>query len=717
MIAIEVEELDVPFEVKKLLLRKGIKKLYPPQEEAIKTGVLKGKSLVISAPTASGKTLIAELAITKKVLEQKVKALYLTPLRALAYEKWLEFKKYEEEGLLRVAVTTGDYDSDDRWLSNYDVVVCTNEKLDSLMRHNAPWLKDVGIVVSDEVHLVNDSERGPTLEVVLARLKSLIENLQIIALSATISNAEVIAEWLNASLVKSDWRPVPLRMGVCIGSRIIFSTGEEHLFMNVSGDPIVDMTLEVVKDGGQCLIFANTRQNAVKYANKIAKYLEPLIDPKETRELCEEMEEGEEASIVNEELVKVMAKGVAFHHAGLSARQRKIIEDGFRGFKIKVTCSTPTLAAGVNLPARRVIIQDYRRYEVNRGMQRIPILEFHQMAGRAGRPQYDSYGEAIAVAKNEVEAFDIFLHYINSKPEEVISQLTNEASLRKHVLAIIASMGEATVNDVMNFVSKTFYAHQFSPLGAFLSVQGVLKFLEREGFVSLKGRDVVKATNLGRRVSELYIDPLSAVILLRYLKKMRRESNLGYLHLICKTPEVPKLHASKRDVDKIGSFVLESNEVLEGDEDLVTVVSEVKTALLIYDWINEVPEDDIVLRYDVGPGDIHTITQAAEWICYAASEVAKLTGLSVHSNALSSLTPRIRWGVKEELLELLQLEGIGRVRARILFKHGYKKIKDVAKASVTELAKLPKLGPKIAQKVISQAMRISEKLDGGAGGI
>jgi len=699
-----------------VLIERGIRRLYPPQEKAVRAGLLKGRNLVVSAPTASGKTLIAELAIVKKVIEERAKALYLTPLRALAYEKWLEFKKYEERGLLKTAVTTGDYDSDDKWLSNYDVIVCTNEKLDSLIRHKASWLDEVEVVVSDEVHLISDPERGPTLEAVLARLRRRLRDLQVVALSATISNAREIAEWLGAELVESDWRPVPLKMGVCVGNRITFDSGEEHVFERVTGDSIIDMALEVVKDGGQCLVFTNTRQNAVKYANKMSRHLEPYVDPKEVRDLCEEIEEGEEASIVNEELASLVRKGVAFHHAGLSARQRRIIEEGFRGFKIKVMCSTPTLAAGVNLPARRVIIQDYRRYEVDRGFYRIPILEFHQMAGRAGRPQYDEYGEAVAVAKTEVEAYDVFTRYIKSKPENITSQLTNEASLRKHVLATIASMDEATLDDVHDFISRTFYAHQFTSLGAMLSVKGVLRFLERERFIVVEG-GVLRTTKLGRRVSELYIDPLSAVILLRYLKGLRRETALKYLHLICKVPEVPKLHVKRGEREKLASFVLESDEVLsDDDEDLTAVMSEVKTALLLYDWINEVPENDVVLRYDVGPGDIHALTQVAEWICHAASEIAKVMGFAVHAQKLSTLVPRIRWGVREELLGLLQLEGIGRVRARILYRHGYRGLKDVAEAELTELIKLPKIGPKVAQKIIDQAQKILRR-SSGAGGI
>ncbi len=699
-----------------MLIERGIRRLYPPQEKAVRAGLLKGRNLVISAPTASGKTLIAELAIVKKVIEERAKALYLTPLRALAYEKWLEFKKYEERGLLRTAVTTGDYDSDDKWLSNYDVIVCTNEKFDSLIRHKASWLDEVKVVVSDEVHLISDPERGPTLEAVLARLRGRLRDLQVVALSATISNANEIAEWLGAELVESDWRPVPLKMGVCVGNRITFDSGEEHVFERVTGDSIIDMALEVVKNGGQCLVFANTRQNAVKYANKMSRHLEPYVDPKEVRDLCEEIQEGEEASIVNEELASLVRKGVAFHHAGLSARQRRIIEEGFRGFKIKVVCSTPTLAAGVNLPARRVIIQDYRRYEVDRGFYRIPVLEFHQMAGRAGRPQYDEYGEAVAVTKTEVEAYDVFTRYIKSKPENITSQLTNEASLRKHVLATIASMDEATLDDVHEFISRTFYAHQFTSLGAMLSVKGVLRFLERERFIVVEG-DVLRATKLGRRASELYIDPLSAVILLRYLRGLRGETTLKYLHLICKVPEVPKLHVRRGEREKLASFVLESDEVLsDDDEDLTAVMSEVKTALLLYDWINEVPENDVVLRYDVGPGDVHALTQAAEWICHAASEIAKVMGFAVHAHKLSALVPRIRWGVREELLELLRLEGIGRVRARILYRHGYRGLKEVAEAELAELTKLPKIGPKIAQKIIDQAQKLLRR-SSGAGGI
>ncbi|RLF13266.1 MAG: hypothetical protein DRJ68_01785 [Thermoprotei archaeon] len=349
-------------------------------------------------------------------------------------------------------------------------------------------------------------------------------------------------------------------------------------------------------------------------------------------------------------------------------------------------------------------------------MHKIPVLEFHQMAGRAGRPQYDEYGEAVAIAKTALEAYSIFSHYINSKPEEITSQLANEAALRTHVLATIASMGSASIGDLARFIDKTLYAHQFTPIGAMLTVRGVISFLARGGFITIRGEELI-ATELGRRVSELYIDPLSAIIILKNLKRRHGLTTLGYLHLLCKVPEVPKLHPRKADVDRIGSFALESEELLiEEDQDLASTLAEVKTALMLYDWVNELAEDDIVSRYDVGPGDIYAITQTAEWICYAASEIAKIMGMVRHHSKLSQLTPRIRWGAREELLELLQLEGIGRVRARILYNYGYKKLEDVAQARVARLAELPKIGVKLAQRIIDQAKDIVSRRS-GAGGI
>lgn len=210
---------ELPDKLYSVLEGQKIDELRPSQEKSIKAGLLEGKNLLVCTPTASGKTLIAELAMLKSILERNGKAIYIVPLRALANEKFNDFKnKYK--GFCEVALTTGDLDSSDEYLRNYNLVVCTSEKLDSLIRHHAPWLKDVGVVVIDEIHLLNDASRGPTLELLMVILKRLLKNIQIIGLSATIGNPEELAEWLDANLVQDSWRPVELHQGILYDNEI-----------------------------------------------------------------------------------------------------------------------------------------------------------------------------------------------------------------------------------------------------------------------------------------------------------------------------------------------------------------------------------------------------------------------------------------------------------------------------------------------------------------
>ncbi|KXB01547.1 hypothetical protein AKJ44_02400, partial [candidate division MSBL1 archaeon SCGC-AAA261F17] len=209
------EKYGLPEEVTEVLEESGITELYPPQAKAIEKGVLDGKSLTFAIPTAAGKTLVAELCMLKSILEEGGKCLYVVPLRALASEKFEEFKgKYESLGV-EVGVATGDYDVSGSELARYDILVATSEKVDSLLRHKAKWLADLStVVVFDEIHLINDPGRGPTLEVLAARLRQLNPDLQVLGLSATISNSSSIADWLSAQHVRSEWRPVPLKEGV-----------------------------------------------------------------------------------------------------------------------------------------------------------------------------------------------------------------------------------------------------------------------------------------------------------------------------------------------------------------------------------------------------------------------------------------------------------------------------------------------------------------------
>lgn len=196
-----------------LVLEKEFSSFRPAQEKAIQSGLFEGKNLLVCTPTASGKTLIAEMALVKNIMEGKGKGVYIVPLKALAVEKYNSFKE-KYSGLIRVALSIGDVDSAEPHLAEYDLIICTSEKIDSLLRHSSPWINYLATVVVDEVHLLHDMTRGPTLEVVITMLRVLVPNIQIVGLSATIGNPSELAEWLKAELVMDTWRPIKLKKGI-----------------------------------------------------------------------------------------------------------------------------------------------------------------------------------------------------------------------------------------------------------------------------------------------------------------------------------------------------------------------------------------------------------------------------------------------------------------------------------------------------------------------
>jgi len=197
-----------------------ITELRPSQEKAINAGLLEGKNLLVCTPTASGKTLIAELASMKRILEGKGKGVYIVPLKALANEKYKDFtERYGQ--LCKVALSSGDLDRSDAHMSSYDLIITTSEKLDSLIRHQAPWIRNVATIIVDEIHLLNDPSRGPTLEILLTMLRQLT-TAQLIGLSATIGNPRELAAWLQAELVLDEWRPVKLKKGIYVNGEIKF---------------------------------------------------------------------------------------------------------------------------------------------------------------------------------------------------------------------------------------------------------------------------------------------------------------------------------------------------------------------------------------------------------------------------------------------------------------------------------------------------------------
>lgn len=706
----KLDELDLDNRIIGILKEQEISELYPPQVEALPY-VLKAENLVLSIPTASGKSLVAYLAIVNRLLNEGGKALYVVPLKALAREKYEELQAFEKLGL-KVGISTGDLDDSDPRLARFDIIVCTSEKADSLLRHKVNWMNKIKVLVIDEIHLIHDPSRGPTLEVIISHFKALNPETQIIALSATIKNAIELSTWLESKLITSDWRPVPLREGVFYKNEVKFDDGKTLFFKNSDKTPLEKLVEDSIENKGQVLVFVNTRKSTISVANKIALIIENKLEKNEKENLKKLIEfykdELPELTIVDKKLFNCLEKGVAFHNAGLSSIQRRIVERGFKDRIIKCIVATPTLAAGVNIPAQRVIVRDLWRYDPNFGMHPIPILEYKQQAGRAGRPRYDKFGEAITIAKNQEQKEEIFYRYIMGETEPIFSKLGSQSALRMHLLASIASGFVESIDGVYKFINSTFYAQQSDTLTLKDEIDEAIDFLKVNGFIEIINKNQFMSTLFGKRTSSLYIDPLSALILKKALEKSCKKefSTLSLLHAVCSTPDIRSLYLRSNDIwveEKAekhkGEFLIEQPEV--SSQDYEWFLSDLKTASLIEDWIEEINEDYIITKYDVGSGDIYNIIETVSWILHAAREFARMYNYSCISE-VNDLILRVEYGCKKELLNLVSLKGIGRVRARALFNEGFKTINDLRGVPVKRLAQIKSIGEGVAKSIKNQ---------------
>ena len=705
----KISELKLSKQVTDFLKNEGYSELYPPQEDSIHAGLLEGQNILVSAPTASGKTLIAIIAMINYLSNKQGKIVYLSPLRALAAEKFSEFQKLESLDFgktIKVQISTGDYESVDIGLEKSDILILTNEKMDSIIRHSPEWIEDIGLVIADEVHLIGDEDRGQTLEVVLTKLKLLESKPQIVALSATITNVDELSEWLNCKTVENDWRPVPLYEGVYDGGSVIMNDGRQfEIEASIMGKP-VDLGIESVMGGGQSLLFAETRTRSSSLAAKAADAILNLLEKSEREELekiSKKILEHNEHTELVKTLAALVKKGVAFHHAGLNPNCRQTVETEFRNGRIKLLAATPTLAAGVNLPARRVVISSISRYNSRVGANRpISVLEYKQLCGRAGRPQYDDYGEAIIVGNyNGSELID---YYVNGEPEPIISKITDDKSLRTHVLSLIVTSPGIKKDEILDFFLQTLGGLQSSKPTIKFGIDIATKFLLNENFIIKKGERFV-GTDFGKKVSKLYIDPLTATYFRDSLDLIAegKKHTLGILHLISNCEEFfPKFSLRNKDYESLG-VMLENNS-----SEILQPISEYdcsRSLMALQSWITESSEISLSDNLKIESGDIHRMVQTAEWLLYCLRELAKQAGKAEFLEELDLLRKRVIYGIREELIDLVKIKGIGRIRARKLYNHGVKTLDDLSKIPVKKLAEIDKIGSTLADNIKSQLQK------------
>lgn len=483
---------------------------------------------------------------------------------------------------------------------------------------------------------------------------------------------------------------------------------EEVFIEDKHGRPTSNLVEDTLDIGKQAIVFCSSRKGAEKSSDRCSQVTEPDLSREEKQELEEYSEKilnvlGSPTSQCKR-LAENIAKGSAFHHAGLVNEQRSLVEEAFRKGLIRTVSATPTLAAGINLPAYRVIMRDLKRY-TGRGMEYIPVLEYEQMTGRAGRPKYDDEGRAISLAKNPGMKDEILERYILGEAEHIQSKLAVEPVLRMHTLSLIASSFCTDFDDLMDFYEKTFYAYQFGDLEEVEEkIRSVVEDLIDYGFLD----EDVSATKTGKRVSELYIDPDSANLMIESMEKAdsRETRPISFLFMLSRTTEMkPRPRVKDKEWSEIQQALSDAEEYLletvpnEWEPEYEPFLECMKNSMLMQGWISEVDEEKLMDKYGVAPGGIRAKMQNADWLIYASKEMARMKDFDVEKD-LEKLRIRLQHGIKEELLNLVQYNQIGRVRARKLHDHG---IRDKDSIRDVEFEKLKKLiGSANARKLKKQ---------------
>ncbi|UYP48494.1 hypothetical protein NEF87_004779 [Candidatus Lokiarchaeum ossiferum] len=481
----EINEI-VPYRsLIRLLEVQQIKSLHTIQTEAIQRGLFFNQNFLVCSPSGSGKTLIAELAIAKHLLNGSGVTIYLVPYKALATEKKYHFSqiltKEKIGNSFLVKTITSDTEAEDRIIEGADLIITTFEKFDTLVRQNHPILKKISLLVIDEVHEISSSRRGAHLEILLTRILDRLSFLQVICLSATIANYESFAKWLSSfgkrfQLLHAKKRPIKLDY-------------EFRIYKNKLSEikRIVKFALE---EKGQVIVFVNRRKDCLNFTQLLKSVVVNYLSDIEKDQCIKGVKNLKANRSVATVLKEVIPFGIAYHNASLSVLDRRIVEKLYKEHNIKVLIATSTLAAGVNTPARFSIISDIVQHRKTWEVSNADYLEdgyrncltssgvfhplssnqLHQMLGRAGRLGYDQAGKGIILLRNEEEKNFVRSEYFQEKvandgtmiPKyaQLTSKLKDRPILQELVLLIIHENPGISKQDISKLLQKTFFASQ-----------------------------------------------------------------------------------------------------------------------------------------------------------------------------------------------------------------------------------------------------------------
>ncbi len=662
------------------------------QREALPALLEREENVVASAPTASGKTALAELAICKALAEDGT-ALFIAPLRALTNEKEADWDRFEELGY-SVYVVTGERELNPRRARHADILVMTPEKLDSATRkHDSrryAFVTDVDVCVIDEVHLLDADRRGSVLEVTISRLRRLCEP-RIVALSATMPNVADVAAWLDASQETTfefgdEYRPVDLNAGVktYTHGENTFADKYRRLYR------ALDLAEPHLREDGQALVFVASRQDTVQAAKKARDELaerDLRIGPRGDYDFHTETKDALE----NETLRNSVLDGVAFHHAGLSKNDKDLVEAWFKEGKIELLFSTSTLAWGVNLPARCVVIRDTKLHDPLEGEVDMSPLDVLQMLGRAGRPGYDDVGYGWVVC--DTREADKYRRLLRDG-KEIESRLAE--SLDTHLNAEIA-MGTITdLEDVMGWLETTFYyvrgqskpeAYDFPNLRG--KVRDCLERLVEEGFVEMDGLSI-EATSLGVLASKYYLRLETAARFARCCERAELEA-ADLLAAVATAGEFDSVSARQAERDAINAVLVGQNvgDLEAGERKVLAILRGAASGTTPA----ELRSDAWVIRQN-----------ALRLLAALRAFLERFHGPHA-ANLARRLEARIENGVAEDAVGLTAIDGVGPGRASKLAKEGLTTPGDVVDAGVSGLVSAG-LSEGVAERVYEGAQSL-----------
>lgn len=665
-----------------------IKKFNPAQKAVIESGYLEDKSnYIISIPTASGKTVLGILPALKTILNGG-KAIYAAPLLSIQNEKVKEFKAFEEHG-----IKVGKHPS------NSDLSVMVFESFDALTRFSWNVLREVDTLIIDEFHMIGEYSRGPTLESAITRAKIINPSLRIIALSATLKNIDEIEQWLDGKTVEHDYRPVPLNKEVLDAE--MFNTKNKN-------DVIVKIVEKAIEDNSQALSFVSTR----RFTESLATYVAKKIDKKTTKEQKQKFKQiadkllevpkkkGSLPTTTCLKLAEAAEKGVVFHHAGLFNEQKEIIEDEFRNGNILMITATPSLMYGVNLPSKYVVIRDHTRWTSN-GPASIPVFDYEQMSGRAGRPQYDDVGYSYLVAKTMDEAFDLEARYVNGEIELTNSKLIdNKDAIYKQIIAQIASSLSKNLDDLNDFFGKTLYGFQmknnpsmsmFAQDSLNWELESALEFLLQNGIIRATPEGL-KTTDFGNLIAKSNYAVETAVKIKEYVSTMEKLNPAEMIYALAETPDLPLISfKGRKSKDPVRDKLSECGLFA------VDIGNPEATAVSLIEWIDERNEYEIENAYNVYSASTRRSAYEASRLVKFAKNTLEVLGNYSNLKDMDYLSARLYYGVKEDIIPLVVgVKRLGRKRARLLMKTFGD---NLSEASEKDLQKVEGIGPKLAGKV------------------